>query len=131
MNKKSLVLVCLTIFIFASALIFLPTNIASHLNGLGESTTFSNKYIVFLLFSIVDVVGSIFWNKIIEFSQNFKFINNLKLKDGIKTYFSFLMMLLLFSILFATFSTLPSVWLLIGGHVIYIIYLLVVTTHNP
>lgn len=129
MNKKSLVLVCLTIFIFASALIFLPTNITSHLNGLGESTTFSNKYIVFLLFSIGDIVGSIFWNKIIEFSQSLKIIN--KLKDGIKTYFSFLMMLLLFLILFATFSTLPSVWLLIGGHVVYIIYLLVVTIHKP
>jgi hypothetical protein len=127
MNRKSLFLVCFTIGIFAIFLVFLPNDMAAHLNGVGNSTKFSNKYFVFLLFTFVDIVGSFFWNNMIEVRLNLPWLVHLDVKEIVKSYFSFLMMLLLFCLLLVTFSNLSSIWLLIGGHFLYLIYLIVIS----
>jgi uncharacterized membrane protein len=120
LNKKSLLLVSFTILLFVVALPFIPENIVSHLNVEGNPTSFNSKYIVFFAFSCVDIVGSIFFNLIIEKNQ---FLSFAPLKqERLTTYFSFLMLLLLVAILIALHLPTVAIGILIGGHLLFFMY---------
>lgn len=119
MNKKSMILVSLTILLFLISLPFLPENIVSHLNAQGSPTSFTNKYFVFLAFVIVDLVGSIFFNLIIEKNQ---FLSFMPIKqERLTTYFSFLMLLLFVASLAARYLPV-AIGILIGGHLLFFVY---------
>lgn len=121
MNQKSIILVCLTTLIFAVSLLFLPVDMVSHINALGISTSFINKYYMFLVFTCVNIVGSIFWNLVIEKTPALIPVPVLQAK--LKIYFSFLMLLLFLAILTSSLSSLLPMFFLLVGHVPYIIYL--------
>lgn len=122
MNKKSFVLVCLTLLFFLISLLVIPQNIVSHINRFAVPTAFSNKYIMFLMFAAIDVVGSIFWNNMINKLQTMKLLPIIQEKLAI--YFSFLMLVLLLTLMVSTISPLLATCLLIGGHIVYILYLI-------
>lgn len=123
MNKQSTILVYGTVVLFACSLFFLPSKIVSHIDGTGYATSLSNKYLVFAFFSIVDFLGSFFWNKLLEGKSIGASVRMEKFLELSKTYFSFLALLLLSSILVATYySTISTTWILLVGHFLYVVY---------
>lgn len=121
MSKASIILIGCTLLVFGGALLFLPDEMVSHINNNGISTTFSDKYVMFLTFILVDVIGSFFWNLVIHNLQKLAFFPTFKAR--LKNYFAYLMLTLLFMILAAPHSSAFPISIFAGSQLLFLVYL--------
>lgn len=121
MSKASIILIGCTLLVFGGALLFLPDEMVSHINSNGISTNFSNKYVMFLTFILVDVIGSFFWNLVIHNLQKLAFFPTFKAR--LKNYFAYLMLTLLFMILVAPHSSAFPISIFAGSQLLFLVYL--------
>ena len=119
MNKSTVMIMVGTISLFLLVLPFIPNDIVSQIDGNGLPTTFQNKYLFFLFFSLLDVFGSMLWLKLLKTRVAFFELMSHKLHELIELYFPVLMLTLLLMSLSTTLKLVSPTIIFFGIHGLY------------
>lgn len=122
-NRRTVAITVGTIGLFLLVLPFLPSDLVVHIDGNGVPTNFQNKYLFFLFFSVIDIVGSIFWVTLLKTRVAFFEMVSHKLNELIVLYFPVLMLTLLLMSLSATLKLISPMIIFFSIHGLYAVAL--------